>query len=80
VRIYSVAVRSKAMLFLPILVGLLIWPIGIWYCVQIKQTPKDKMVPWGFLGGAWMTHDAAYAVAISLFILATACFLIGLAI
>lgn len=63
-----------------ILVGLLILAVGMWYWFQTRRTPRDKLVPWGIFGGAWMTHNAAYVVAISLFFLAAVCFYVGLAL
>lgn len=74
---YFDAVEIKVMLVLAVIVGVFVCALGVWYCLQIKRTPKDKLVPFGVLGGAWMTRDAAYAVAISLFILAAICFLLG---
>jgi len=66
------------MFLLSILVGLMIVAVAVWYWLQTRRTPKDKLIPWGIFGGAWMTHGAAYAVVFSLFFLAALCFAVGL--
>jgi hypothetical protein len=49
---------------------------GYWYL--IRQTPKDKMIPWGFLAGGSMTRTAAYVTVFSLLFIAVLAFVMGI--
>jgi hypothetical protein len=51
---------------------------GYWYL--IRQTPKDKMIPWGFFGGGLMTRTAAYVTVFSLLFIAALAFAMGIAV
>jgi hypothetical protein len=62
------------------LVGLLCVAVATGYWYLIRQTPKDKMVPWGFLGGGQMTRTAAYVTVFALLFIAALAFAMGITI
>jgi hypothetical protein len=63
---------------LSIVIGIIFFVISIWYWSEIRQTPKDKLIPWGMVGGGYMTRTAAYVTILCLFFLGALCTIVGL--